>query len=251
MAATLCSAGMLYAQTELDPACVAGTLQSYITDFGPTTASGCSVGINNYNDFTFSSSGTGGATLDGASDIEVTPSIEGFTLSQVNMDPFSVAMGQTALYDISYLFVIDPVPQMGAADLGMDPPFGAVSIDQYYCPDSYLTTDANAAPLCQVPDPDTFYPQDLHVDDTNPPNSWDTGLVALDPPVLDFANVLTVIDIDGTTGTCLTATECSGFDSVTGNSFDTPAVPEPFTWALSAGGLLAIIIRKRLAHGRS
>jgi hypothetical protein len=241
-AIVLFSGVALQAQPVLDPPCVMGTLTSYLDMDG-----GCSVGIQNFFNFTFGSSGTGGATLDTSDNIEVTPATGGFTFTQTDpLAPFSVAMSQTADYQIQYTFEIDPGPAADSASLGMDPPllqpFGAVAINQYYCADSDLMNNFTNAGgfFCQVPGAGTFAPQDLHVDDTNPPISWSTGLVPLDPVVLDFAGVLTNIFLDGTDGS-------SGFYTVTGDSFLTP---EPLTVFLALGGLLAIMACRRSFHDR-
>jgi len=234
----------LQAQPALDPPCVMGTLTSYLDMDG-----GCSVGIQNFFSFTFSSSGTGGATLDTSDEIEVTPATGGFTFTQSDpLTPFAVALSQTANYQIQYVFEIDPAPTADGASLGMDPllmqPFGTVAIDQYYCADSYIMNDVtNAGGLfCQVPDPFTFPPQDLHVDDSNAPVTWSTGLVPLNPIVMNYANVLTNISLDGTNGP-------AGFYTVTGDSFID--APEPFTFLPALGGVLAIWHRKRCRYVRS
>ena len=112
---------------------------------------GCSVGLQNFDNFSFMSSGTGSPLLDTSADIELTPAVGGFTFSQVNLAPFAVLLGQTADYQIGYGFVIDPAPVGTGADLGMDPPVGNVSIDQLYCADSSLSLNpTNAQYVCTV-----------------------------------------------------------------------------------------------------
>jgi hypothetical protein len=236
------SAASLRAQSALDTPCIAQSLANYLSMYGTdSNGAGCSVGIENFSEFAFSNSGT--ATLDSASQIEVTPATAGggmgFTFSQFS-GQFSVPDNETALYQINYLFVVDPVPSVPGASLGMDPVFGNVSTDQLYCPDSdFMSSDSGL--FCQVPDPSTFTPQDLHVDNTNPPASLNTGIVALSPVVMNYANVMTNISLNGT-GLLLG----SGFDSVTGLTFT--STPEPYTWLLMLGGLLAIIVRKRISN---
>ncbi len=203
---------------------------------------GCSVGIDNFTEFAFARLGT--ATLDSASQIEVTPEIGGFSFSQIG-GQFMVPDNKTAEYQINYQFNIDPTPNAGGGSLGMDPVFGNVSADQYYCADSFIGTNANGALVCQVPGAGTFSPQDLHVDNTNPPSSLNTGVVVLNPVVLNFATVQLNLSLDGTG-----LAGGSGFDSVTGDSFisNITTAPEPYAWLLALGGLLAIIVRKRISH---
>jgi hypothetical protein len=239
---------------QLAPVCMQDTLADYINN-----STECSIGIQNFDGFTFSATGSG--TPDTAADIELTPATGGFTFSQVStgpmMSPISVALSETAQYLIGYDFQIDPAPVAGAADLGMDPPFGNVSIDQYYCADSLVAFDSDTGgAFCYFPET-TFSnngavstqatagppsPQDLHVDNTMPTASWNTGVVPLVPPAMNSAGVLTVINLDGTNQLL-----GSGFDSVTGDSFITP---EPGTIALGLAGLLAIAISRRRSHAR-
>jgi len=234
--------------------CTPGTLAAY-----QAMRTDCQIGIELFQGFTFSSSGTG--TLDTNTNIEVTPvtfsdgESAGFTFSQINgagmMTPFSVGAGLTANYNIQYEFFFAVDPSASNAEMGMDPPFGNVTIDQYYCPDvSTLNFNGpNGAPNCETFSDAgnfNFVAQDLRVTDLNPPTSWTTGIVPLNPVVNNFAFVLTTIKLVGGASTP------SGFDSVTGENFIagssliTSIAPEPSTIVLVAGGLLALALRKRL-----
>jgi hypothetical protein len=241
-AAVLVSGAALQAQkAPLDQPCVMGTLTSYTN-----LEVGCSVGIQNFFSFTFSSSGTGGATLDTSDDIEVTPATGGFTFTQSDpLSPFAVALSQTADYQIMYTFEIDPAPRADQASLGMDPPlmqpFGTVGIDQYYCADSFFGTDDNGNLNCSYRQSPVQI-QHLHVDDTMPPTTWSTGVVPLNPEVLNFAEVLTDISLDGRGNP-----DGAGFYTVTGDTFLTP---EPLTSTLTLGGLLWIMVRRRSLNVR-
>jgi len=237
--AALASGGALQASNLADP-CVTQSLQAYIALDGGQ----CSVGILNFSDFTFTSSGTGGATLLTASQIELSPAGDGdlgggFTIAPVGPATFSVALGQTATYVIDWFFLIDPGPRADGASLGMDPPFGDVTITQSYCNDSFFSTGPNGGTVC-TGRADPSSPQSLQVT-TIPPVLTDS--IFFDPAAQNFASVRTIITLNGTNGP-------SGFDSLTGTaSVIDPSTPEPVSSALAAGGLLVTLglIRRRRA----
>jgi hypothetical protein len=205
------------------------------------------VGILNFSGFSFSSSGTAGDSLYTASQIGVTPvftegSMTGFAFGHFGDGPFQVDAGLTANYIIDYSYVIDAGPVGGAADLGMDPPFGNITITQDICADSHLTFSASGEPQCTVFSDFSVstVPQTLSVNDTNPPTSW-TAHLDLNPPVLSFATVRNTIHLDGAQGG-------AGFDSLMSTGTIVNSAPEPMSSALCLGGLLAVgILRKRLA----
>lgn len=230
-AAAVCG-GTAYAgnATILGPACVPGSLQSYIA---LDATGGCSIGIEEFSGFDFQTSANAAYT---AADILLTPAMGGFTLTQTSGAPcsgsgapcFQVASGLIDIYDIFYDFVIDPGPRGSTADLGMDPPFGDVTINQFYCAGRGLVLSAlGGVPTCVTPG--QHGAQELTVTDQNPPTSWNTGVVPLNPQVDKFASVLTQIILNGTSGP-------AGFDSVTG---DTNLTPEPSTFLLIGATLLA------------
>ena len=232
LAAVALWGGTAYAgnATILGPACAPGSLQSYIA---LDATGGCSIGIEEFSAFSFQSSANAAYT---AADILLTPAMGGFTLTQTSGAPcpssgapcFQVAAGKIDIYDIFYDFVIDPGPQATSADLGMDPPFGTVTINQFYCSGRGLALSTlSGVPTCVTPG--QHGSQELTVTDQNPPASWNTGIVLLNPRVDQFANVLTQIILDGTNGP-------AGFDSVTG---DTNLTPEPSTLLLIGASLLA------------
>ncbi|HKD06634.1 MAG TPA: hypothetical protein VKB79_12105 [Bryobacteraceae bacterium] len=239
-AAALCG-GTAYAgnAATLGAPCVPGSLQSYI-DLNP--AGGCSIGIEEFSAFNFNSSANAPFTTN---DIFLTPTTGGFTFTQVSGAPcagsnapcFEELAAQIDIYDIFYKFAIDPGPQSSSADLGMDPPFGNVTINQFYCAGRGLVLGTLAGiPTCVTPG--QHGAQELTVNDTNPPFSWNTGSVPLNPRIDNFADVLTQIILNGTNGP-------AGFDSVTG---DTNLTPEPSTFLIGATLLAAgILIRRRFA----
>lgn len=238
LVAALMMAATVARASNLDPVCLPGTLQAY-ENMSDTDPGGCSIGILNFSNFTFTASE--GASYN-ASDIELTPAIGGFTFSLVTtlgfptcedgVVCFQAPPGQNAIYDAGYTFYIDPGPMVGNASLGMDPPFGNVMINQYYCADTGLQQfSVGQMPTCTNGDNPTV----LSVNDNNPPASWTTGLVPLSPPVTTYANVLTMINLDGP----------AGFDSVTGDSFVMNAAPEPATLLAVTVGFLALALRRK------
>jgi len=244
--AVLCSSSLSVAGN-LAPACVAGTLANYQTR---NVDSDCSVGILNFYNFEFLAVGTGNATLLSASQIELTPYLPprnsglsgGFTVGTVNSDPFTVGFGQTAGYVIDWHFDIDSGPTAEAAALGMDPPFGAVTITQDYCVDSQLfpvlsqTAGLPGATSCRGSD---FSVPVTTLQVTTIPQKLTDGK-PLTPNAFIFANVRTKIFLDG-------SNVASGFDNLTGSStiIDTSA-PEPGSILLGFGGLLSVFgLRRR------
>jgi hypothetical protein len=236
-AAAICG-GTAYASnaTTLGAACAPGTLQSYIN---LNQTGGCSIGIEEFSNFSFNASANAPFT---ANDIFLTPATGGFAFTQISGAPcagstapcFEELAPQIDIYDVFYEFAIDPGPQGTAADLGMDPPFGNVTVNQFYCSGRGLVLNTvGGTPFCT---PGQGSPQELTVNDTNPPFSWNTGIVPLNPKIDNFASVLTQMILNGTNGP-------AGFDGVTG---DTNLTPEPSTFLIGAVLLTAgIVIRRR------
>lgn len=173
---------------------------------------------------------TPGANPDLASDVLLTPNPEGLGggFTYTGFGAATLGAGQSAIYTIDYTYTIlgDP-PTVGGADMGMDPPFGTVSIAEAICGDG-LVGDCPS----------------LSVNDTNPPASW-TASITLDPPVTSFANVYTTIVLNG-------GESGAGFDGLS-QSFDVNAsttTPEPLTSAMGLGGLLAIGVFRRYRSKR-
>lgn len=247
-----CGCGGVLQAGNLAPACMANTLAYYEQAIDETPYE-CSVGLLNYTDFDLvTASGTDGATVLDAGQIEVTPVVNpgdpggGFTLSAIDPAAFAVGSGQTATYVIDWYFGIDPGPDASGSSLGMDPPFGDVMITQNYCNDSSLTTNDNGATQCAtVGDFNSFdfNPQTLQVT-TIPPVLFDS--ITFSQPAQNYANVMTTIYLNGDDGTsvgCPTGVGGSCFDSVTS---DVVVSPEPMSALLGLAGLAVIgLLRKR------
>ncbi|HWE48231.1 MAG TPA: PEP-CTERM sorting domain-containing protein [Bryobacteraceae bacterium] len=239
----------------LAPACLAGTLAQYesLTPVGSYNVPfECSVGILNYTDFTSS------LNLD-PSLVQVTPVAGvnglggGFELTPLSSvagtasDPFRVAAGNSATYYIDWFFVIDAGPVADGASLGMDPPFGDVTITQNYCTDSFFAyTDAGALECTTPPTagPNTNHisaPQTLQVSTLPPPGVLSASLT-FNPPAFAFASVDTVIQLNGDAGPL-----GSGFDGTTSapDVIPPPAIPEPGTFVLLGGALLLVYFLRR------
>jgi len=209
----------------LDPACQPGTLQSYL-NLASQSVPGCSIGILNFDGFTFLSSS---GSPDAAADILVTPATNGFGFTQVSGTPFT----GPAHYQIGYNFVIDPAPVLDGADLALDPPFGPVVITQYFCLDSTMTSGINPSGSANVVcNGRIATPQSLTVTPQNPFAS-----IVFDPIARIGGSILTDIQI-GAGGQ---------FDGVTGDAHVTgsPATPEPVSAALLLSGLAWIGLKKR------
>jgi len=198
----------------------------------------------NFSNFTFQAMGTGSPTLLNASNILVTPVGDGalgggFTLSAIDPAKFMVTTGQTATYFIDWFMVIDPGPFSSEADLGMDPPFGNVSITQAYCPDGVLDGRSSCSTGFQSLSLSTLAPPCINPLTGAILPSCSTHL-NFDPPIANFAFVETTIVLNGSAGP-------SGFDSLTGSLkiVDPNATPEPITFFLTGGGLLAAGIMRK------
>lgn len=242
LAMALAFSGTVAKAANLAPPCTANTLTFYEDNYSDGGA--CSVGILNVSDFYFLSS-DGGIYSD--SQIEVAPVNNsmygtGFTFCLVEsqpgcanptLNPFVAVLGDVATYNIGYDFVIDSGPQGTAATVGMDPPRGDDTVNQYYCADSDLSQDsATSAPTCSDSSPQVL----TATTTTIPPDLFTSA--PLVPAVQGFAQLDTMINVDG-------STVPSTVDSVTEGTFITVA-PEPSTLLFATGGLLTLAVIRRL-----
>lgn len=194
----------------------------------------CTVGTNlEFRGFTFDFSGDG-AVSDLDTLITVTPDPDGlgggFTFS--GWQNGVVGPSESAIYAIDYSAVIfgDP-PTMSAAQLGMDPVTGSVTIGQEICPGR---TDCFS----------------VDVDSSNPPSDGCGGLPNLTEPCwvdstqlpnISGANAANTITITGN------ANGGAGFDDFTALYDVVPdtTTPEPVSALLGLGGLVAIGLMRR------
>ena len=247
-------ASALHAEGLSLTACPPGQPLQFYEDQFPSIATPCANGILNFSNFNFQlyqSSGPGTPLM--ASQIDLTPTpigsgqtgVTGFSVTGLDGSSITVAPGEDATYVLDWLFVIDAGPHAGGASLGMDPPFGDVTITQYYCLDSNFQngqTYNGSAPSCTTSlegtTPDV---QTLSVT-TDIPNDL-TDSIIFNPPAEDYANVMTVIQLSG-------GDNGSGFDSASGTSLiDPPAsVPEPGSLLLIPGALLVLGFPSKTCH---
>lgn len=243
-----CLASTLQANGLSSVSCATDTIADYNADF-PHQSDACANGILNFSGFEFQSSGNGVGTLLTADQIDLTPvgtpdqtGVTGFSITGLNDSSITVAPGQDATYVVDWLFVIDAGPIAGGASLGMDPPTGDVTVTQYYCLDSIFNdpTYTGSAPTCG-PSLDGGGSPDVQMLSVSTPDDL-TDTVTFNPPALDLADVMTVIQLTG-------AMQGAGFDSVNGNSQIDPAAPEPSSFVLIGGALLAAgFLRKRIVR---
>ncbi|MDP9170655.1 MAG: hypothetical protein M3N54_08565 [Acidobacteriota bacterium] len=217
--------------------CTRASLAFYESLTPDSAVSQCSIGILLFSNFTFSAVGSGATET--PNDIILNPFADagdvggGFGFSRqpdsVSSGPaFTIGAGQSATYTIDWKFVIDPGPVGSGADLGMDPPFGDVSITQDYCLDSDFVV-TNGGLSCSGHGNKL---QTLFVNVANPTDHRD-----FQPPANLFGNVMTIIQLNGNT-----QTGSSGFDAV---NTTTSVTPEPVSLVLALAGLAAIGARRR------
>jgi hypothetical protein len=228
------SASPLLASTDFS-GCGTASLQSYI-------GSACEVGkesggilvFGNFNFFISS-----GNTDLSAADITVSPITDGLGggFNFTGFTDFPVAAGQEVTFEIDYSLLIDPGPVVTGMDMGMDPPFGSVSITQIVCTDPVFVGNEVEVGNAVGGGPRCNSVQSFSVDDIDPPTSWNSHL-DLDPTIQNSANVRILFDlVGGTTG--------AGFDGVTATNTAVSPVPEPFSLTLGSAGLGALILLRR------
>jgi hypothetical protein len=226
----------MFAQVAAGPfPCVSASLAAYTAGSGAD----CTVGTNlEFRGFTFDFSGSG-ANSDLASLITVIPDPDGlgggFTFS--GWGNGVVGANQIATYTIGYSYAIfgDP-PTMDAASLGMDPVFGAVTINQAICPPGF----------------DCF---NEGVSSTNPPFDGCGGLPNLSGtcwvattslPNISGANSTNIITL---TGSGNGGAGFDDFDAIYHVVPDPNETPEPMTAMLGLSGLVAIGLVRRYRMG--
>lgn len=225
------------------PVCGAASLAIY-------DASGfaCTLGVYTLDDFTFSSSQTGGATLATDSQIIVDPTGSSPTTLSVQFSTpggFTAASGQTAEYIVQYN--IDPLLPMitgGDVDLGPNDP---VTLTGEFCGNGTIvsapSTDPTVFPTCMGNDVSGIFPEKLQLmGSANGPSSVGFQF----PSTVSTLDTRLILDVTGPGG----ADSFGSVANVTGggpSSSSSTATPEPSATFLMAPALLGIAwLRKRL-----
>jgi hypothetical protein len=214
--------------------CATNTLASY-------DAEGCSCilgegsgGVLEFSQFSFTATAnTGSPTLLTDSQIEVTPDPVGqgggFTFTAPGGPGFTVGAGQTATYDLDYSFVFATDPIASGANIGMDPVTGNVGINERVCADG----QEEGCPTFGV---SSFNPPSTVCTLPNLTSPCWQNSIPLD--VTNNASLENAIVLTGSSGTG------AGFDALT-DTYDVSSAPEPLTFVLGLGGLVAIGLVRR------
>jgi hypothetical protein len=205
----------------------------------------CTLGSFTLEDFTFSSSSTGDATLLSPSQIMVDPT--GSTLTTLSVQfsgDFSVTQGQMAEYILA--FEVDPVlPKISdpSIDLGPNDP---VTLTGEFCGNGTLFSDPNTdptvLPTCLGDDPSGIFPAKLQIVGSGPAATQTYQF----PQLVTTLDSRLILDLDG-------PASVGTFGTTIGVTGGGPSpVPEPSTSLFLASGLLGFVwLRKRwLANGR-
>jgi MYXO-CTERM domain-containing protein len=169
---------------------------------------GCAIGILDYSNFSYVNISNG----PGASNINVTPSSDGFGFTQVGGAPFT-ASGDVIQFEILYQIFIDPAPVIPGAKLSIDPS-GNVDVTEYFCNDSNLSTSPSFSCFPPVAPP----PYSISVTPTSP-----TATITFAIPAQIYETVAIVFTLDGT----------NGLATLDGADTDTFVSPEPASlWLL-------------------
>lgn len=211
--------------------CGQSSLAVYLTE------GACTIGAYTLKDFTFASSGTGGANLLSASQIMVDPT--GSTINDISLQfsaagGFQAAAGQTAEYILHWN--LDPFfPSIGGADIDLGPN-DPVTLTGEFCGDGVLSSAPNAQPvMCTGSAPTGIFPARLQIVGTGAPAIVSAHFPSL---VTTMDNRL-ILDLKGPA-----SVDSFGWQ---GNVTPTSITPEPSTWLFITSGLVALSwLRKKL-----
>jgi hypothetical protein len=209
------------------PACVSGTVASYIAvTANPPASGGCANGVLDYFDFKY----IAGSNAPDASNIAVAPLGTGFTFG-----PVTAAPNETVQFEIDYDIVIDPAPIITGGRLRLDPPTGDVTVTEFFCNDTQyigggLCLGSIPAQSLTVGTPGTNFP--------------DTASISFDPTAKVSQQVGIVFTLNGG----VTGASFDGLDSV---SVVVVSAPEPATAPGLLLGLLALAAGYKLKKQRN
>lgn len=200
----------------------------------------CTLGDYTLEDFSFSSSETGGASLLSDSQIMVDPTgSTPTTIALTYSGDFNVAdTGQSAEYVFQY--ELDPVlPTISSPILNLGPN-DPVTLTGEYCGNGMLfsapNTDPLTQPTCVGNDPSGIYPGKLQIVGTGPSASLSYDF----PELVTTLNSRLILDLDG-------PSNVDTFASITNVTGGGPSpVPEPSSALLLTPALLGVFwLRKR------
>lgn len=211
--------------------CSQASLAVYLTE------GACTIGDYTLKDFTFASSGTGGANLLPASQIMVDPT--GSTINNIALQfsaagGFQAAAGQTAEY--IFHWNLDPFfPSIGGPDIDLGPN-DPVTLTGEFCGDGLLSSAPKAQPvMCTGSAPTGIFPARLQIVGTGAPAS----VAASFPTLVTTMDNRLILDLNGP----------ANVDSFGWQGAVTPTstTPEPSTWLFIMSGLVALSwLRKKL-----
>jgi hypothetical protein len=214
--------------------CVVGTVADY-------QAAGfqCTMGSYTLEQFTFSDSATGGASLVDPSNISVVPTFNAATGIAVEFDAnFSANVGQTAQYIIQY--ELDPLlPRLTGTSISTGPN-DPVTLTGQFCGNGTLAAYVAGQPTsCTGTAIAGIFPLTLTITGNNQMNSQSFPVLVTD------IDTRLILDLEG---------PASVYTFGMATSFATPDIslsPEPSTFLLLASGLFALICcRRKLVNTR-
>lgn len=194
-------------------ACPTNTLAHYAANF--STLNPCAQGDLIFKEFDFAKTTVAGSIT--AADISVTPDgVDGFNF-------FTPLWNGTfpVLQRYAIAYIVDPAPILAGDELTLDPPLGGITVTKYTCADDLLT-------FTNINNPSTYK---CAIGNTTPysltvtPSNLSASLTYPSPATV--VSVLLIIELEGTV---------TGLEGILS---DTPKIPEPATYSMMLGALIA------------